>query len=102
MPGYVGGYCAGLGLSERSMTKYLAIPTFLALLLLACPAVRAEGDKAPCGSFHKLADGKWSVVKQVKIAHGNTNTMLNPGTAIGPGTRIAGVDIYAALEKSCR
>jgi hypothetical protein len=27
--------------------------------------------------------------------------MINPGTTIGPGTRVIGIDIYAALQQSC-
>ena len=53
-------------------------------------------------SFQKLAGGEWSVRKQIKIEHGNASTMLDPGTIIGPGSRVAGADIYAALEKNCQ
>ena len=56
---------------------------------------------APCGSFQKLSDGKWSVVKQIKIEHGNASTVLNPGSILGPGTRVAGIDVYAELERNC-
>jgi hypothetical protein len=40
-----------------------------------------------------------NIVKTVKIENGRTSAMLSPGTSIGPGTRVTGVDIYAALEK---
>ncbi len=83
------------------MIKYLSIPAVLASSLLASIPVFAQADKAPCGSFRKLPDGKWNVVKAVKIENGKVSAMLSPGTAIGPGTRVTGVDIYAALEKSC-
>jgi hypothetical protein len=61
----------------------------------------AEGDKAPCGSFQKLADGTWKVVSPVKIETDKGSGMLSPGTTIAAGKHIAGVDIYAALQRSC-
>jgi hypothetical protein len=61
----------------------------------------AQSGKPPCGAFQKLGDGKWNVVKAVKIENGNASVMLKPGTSIGPGTRVSGVDIYAALERGC-
>lgn len=83
------------------MIKYLSIPTVLASYLLASSAVYGQTGKAPCGSFQKLPDGKWSVVRPVKIENANTSAMMNPGTIIGPGTHVLGTDIYAALQKSC-
>ena len=53
----------------------------------------AQSGKPPCGAFQKLGDGKWNVVKAVKIENGNASVMLKPGTSIGPGTRVSGVDI---------
>ena len=41
------------------------------------------------------------MVKQIKINHRNASTVLNPGTILGPGARVAGVDIYAELERDC-
>jgi len=48
-----------------------------------------------------LPDGKWSVVKPVKIEHGKASVILNTGTTIGPGTEVVGVDLYEALGKNC-
>jgi hypothetical protein len=83
------------------MTKFLSIPAAFVGFMLACISVYAQTGKAPCGSFKKLADGKWNVVKPIKIEHGKASAILNAGTAIVPGTLVAGVDIYAALEKNC-
>jgi hypothetical protein len=83
------------------MTKNLSISTLLAFILISSATANAETTVAPCGSFKKLADGKWSVLKQIKIEHGNESTILNPGTIIAPGTRFAGADVYAALQRGC-
>jgi hypothetical protein len=87
--------------ARTPMTKYSLIPAAFACSLLASIAVYAQAGKAPCGSFKKLPDGKWSVIKPVKIEHGSSSAMLNAGTTIGPGTHVTGVDMYAALEKNC-
>jgi hypothetical protein len=86
---------------RMAMIRVLSTAIVFASLLLAPAAVFAEAGKAPCGSFQKLPDGKWNVVKAIKIEHGKSSEILNPGTVISPGTSIAGVDIYAALVKSC-
>ncbi len=83
------------------MIKYLLASALLASCLFASGAVDAQTGKAPCESFQRLPDGKWSVVKLIKIEHEKASAMLNPGTIISPGTQVAGVDIYAALQKSC-
>lgn len=83
------------------MIKHLLLPAVLASSLLGSIAAYAQTGKAPCGSFQKMPDGKWNVVKPVKIEHGGASAMLSPGTIIGPGTRVAGADIYAALQQSC-
>ena len=84
------------------MIRHLLTPAILAFTCLVSVAVHAQTSKAPCGSFQKLPDGKWSVRKQIKIEHGSASAMLNPGTILGPGAQVAGVDIYAALQGSCR
>lgn len=61
----------------------------------------AAGDKAPCGSFQRLTDGTWQVVSPVKIESDKGSGMLSPGTTIKPGKQVGGVDIYAALQRSC-
>jgi hypothetical protein len=83
------------------MIKYLSIPAVLASTLLASITVYAQTGKAPCASFQKLPDGKWNVLRPVKIENGKANATLYPGTTISPGTRVTGVDIYAALQQSC-
>jgi hypothetical protein len=83
------------------MIKHLSIST-VGFILLASVAAFAQTGTAPCGSFQRLPNGKWSVAKQIKIEHGNANAILNPGTIISPGTQVAGVDIYAALQRSCQ
>ena len=83
------------------MIKHLSIPAVLASCLLASFAVYGQTGKAPCGSFQKLPNGKWNVVRPVKIENGKTSAMINPGTTIGPGTHVLGTDIYAALQQSC-
>ena len=83
------------------MSKYLSFPAIVVSALLASVTAQAQSGKAPCGSFQKLPDGQWSVLRTVKIEHGNASAMINPGTTIGPGTRVAGADIYLALKRSC-
>ena len=75
--------------------------TVLAVAALAPHVGFAEGDKAPCGSFQKQPDGKWKVVLPVKIETDQGSGMLSPGTIIAPGRQVAGVDIFAALQRSC-
>jgi hypothetical protein len=90
-------------LTSIPMIKNLSVlAAFAYSVILASPPVLAVTGKAPCGSFQKLSDGKWNVVKPIKIEHGEASVMLKPGTSIGPGTRVVGVDIYAALQKNCQ
>jgi hypothetical protein len=85
------------------MSKHLSIPAAFAsaIIILAAKPVFAQTSKAPCGSFQKLPDGRWNVLKPVKIDNGKVTVTINPGTPVGPTTRVAGVNLYAALEKSC-
>lgn len=86
------------------MIKYLLVPAVLVGFLLVpsvAGAQTAETGKAPCGSFKKLPDGKWSVAKTIKIEHLKDSAVLNPGTIITPGMQVAGVNIYEALQRSC-
>lgn len=79
----------------------LVAATVLAFAALMPLVGFAEDDKAPCGSFQKLADGTWKVVSPVKIETDKGSGMLSPGTTIKAGKQIAGVDIYTALQRSC-
>jgi hypothetical protein len=83
------------------MIKFITLSAVLAFIAVAPLAAHAEGDKAPCGSFQKLADGNWKVVSPVKIETDKGSGMLSPGTTINPGMHVGGVDIYAALQRSC-
>ena len=85
------------------MTLNLSISTVLTLILLSGAAVAQTTTKAPCGSFKKLSYGNWAVVKPIRIENANASAsaLLNPGTVIGPGSRVAGTDIYAALQRGC-
>jgi len=85
------------------MSKHLvlSIGVACAVTVGVAPGI-AQTGKAPCASFQKLPDGKWKVINPVKIEHASTSVMLSAGMIIGPGTKAAGVDIYAALQKSCR
>lgn len=85
------------------MSNHLSIPAVFAsavVILTAMPAF-AVTDNAPFSSFQKLSDGRWNVLKPVKIDNGKVTVTINPGTSISPSTRVAGVNLYAALEKSC-
>lgn len=75
--------------------------TIVAFTALAPFVAFAQGDKAPCGSFERLTDGTWKVVSPVKIETDKGSGMLSPGTTITAGKTIAGVNIYAALQRSC-
>jgi hypothetical protein len=83
------------------MTKNLSASTFVAFILISSAVAYAETTAAPCASFKKLPDGRWSVAKQIKIEHGNESALLSPGTIIAPGTHVAGADIYEALQRGC-
>ena len=80
--------------------KLITVLVVFALTVLA-PHLGYAEDKAPCGSFQKQPDGKWKVVSPVKIETDKGSGMLSPGTIIAPGRQIAGVDIFAALQRSC-
>lgn len=83
------------------MIRHFSILTAVACAFLASTAVGAQTGRAPCGSFQKLPDGKWRALKPVKIENGSVSAMIGIGTIIGPGARVTGLDVYAALEKSC-
>jgi hypothetical protein len=83
------------------MLKCFTNAVVLISSLVAFCTVYAQTDKAPCSSFQKLANGKWKAVSLVKIENGSTSAMISPGTTIERGTRVAGADVYAALEQSC-
>lgn len=72
-----------------------------AVTLGIAPAI-AQNGKAPCASFQRLPDGKWKVLRPVKLERASASVMLSAGVTIGPGTKAVGVDIYAALQKSCQ
>jgi hypothetical protein len=80
-----------------------SVTTLAVLVLSILPAsIGYAQDKAPCGSFQKGTDNTWRVVAPVKIETDKGSGMLSPGTTIRPGKQIAGVDIYAALQRSCQ
>lgn len=83
------------------MIKTLIVPAALISSIMASNVVQAQSGKAPCDSFQRLANGNWKVVKLIKIESGPTSVMLSTGTIIAPGTKAAGADIYAALQKTC-
>ena len=83
------------------MIKKFSAQVAMAFALVVSTVVSAQPSKAPCGAFTKLPDGKWRVLKPVKIENENRSTMVGTGTLIGPGTRVTGVDLYAAREKNC-
>jgi hypothetical protein len=83
------------------MIKALIVPAVLISSIVASSVVQAQSGRAPCDSFQRLADGKWKVIKLIKIENGQTSVMLSAGTIIAPGTKAAGADLYAALQKTC-
>lgn len=83
------------------MIKHFSILTAVACAFLASTAVSAQTGRAPCGSFQKLPGGKWRALKPVKVENGSVSAVIGTGTTIGPGARVTGLDVYAALEKSC-
>jgi hypothetical protein len=82
------------------MIKSVTILAVIALSIFS-PCIGYAEDKAPCGSFQKGTDNTWRVVSPVKIESDKGSAMLSPGTTIRPGKQVAGVDIYAALQRSC-
>ena len=82
------------------MTKAVTILAVITLCSLPASIGYAQ-DKAPCGSFQKQTDGKWKVIAPVKIETDKGSGMLSPGIVIAPGRQVGGVDIYAALQRSC-
>lgn len=97
VPGLSRGDNEGASATMIKLFKFLAA---LALTILAAGVGYAE-DKAPCGSFQKQTDGKWRVVAPVKIETDKGSGMLSPGTVIAPGKQVGGVDVFAALQRSC-
>jgi len=87
--------------SAAMIKSIIILATIVAFNTLSPALGYAESDKAPCGSFQKLADGTWKVVGPVKIETDKGSGMLSPGTTISPGKQVAGVNIYAALQRSC-
>src|SRR5215470_6667066 len=87
--------------SAAMIKSIIILATIVAFNTLSPTLGYAESDKAPCGSFQKLADGTWKVVGPVKIETDKGSGMLSPGTTIGPGKQLAGINIYAALQRSC-
>lgn len=90
-----------MGASVTMVRSILTAATVLAFTAVMPLVGFAEGEKAPCGSFQKLADGTWKVVSPVKIETDKGSGMLSPGTTIKAGKQIGGVDVYAALQRSC-
>jgi hypothetical protein len=84
------------------MVDKLVPVALLSLMLFGILPASAENGKAPCGSFQKLPNGTWNVVKPIKIEHGTTSATLKAGDTIKPGTHVTGVDLYAALQKNCQ
>jgi len=56
----------------------------MAFALVASTVVSAQPSKAPCGAFTKLPDGKWRVLKPVKIENENLSTMVGTGSSLDP------------------
>jgi hypothetical protein len=83
------------------MTKLVLTPAIVAALLISLCAAHAQSTAAPCSAFQKMPDGKWKAVRPVNIQHGSASAMISPGTIIGPGTLVAGANVYAALQQSC-
>ena len=86
------------------MSKHLSVPAAFAsaIVILAAMPVFAQTGKAPCSSFQKLPDGRWSVLKPVKIDNGKVTVTINPGTSVSPTTRVAGVTSMQLLKKAAR
>lgn len=84
------------------MVYRTSIITLIGSVAIVSVCVSARADSPPCNAFQKLPNGNWNVVKAVKIENGKTSVMLKPGTSIAPGMLVTNVDIYAALQKSCK
>jgi hypothetical protein len=84
------------------MIKSVSASVIVASVALSAISAPARADQPPCGAFQKLPNGKWNVVKLVKIENGRASVMLKPGTSIAPGMLVTNVDIYSALQKSCQ
>jgi hypothetical protein len=87
--------------SGADTTMIKSVTTLVIALSILPASIGYAQDKAPCGSFKKGTDNTWQVVSPVKIETDKGSGMLSPGTTIRPGKLVAGVDIYAALQRSC-
>jgi hypothetical protein len=56
-----------------------------------------------CNDFHKNDDGSWSTKNIVTFNDDNNAgyVTMGPGASFGPGVIITGIDVHAALNKSC-
>jgi hypothetical protein len=87
--------------SGADTTMIKSVTTLVIALSILPAGIGSAQDKAPCGSFKKGTDNTWQVVSPVKIETDKGSGMLSPGTTIRPGKLVAGVDIYAQLQRSC-
>jgi hypothetical protein len=81
------------------MTKYLSLA---ALALLISTAATDAQISFPCQAFQMQPNGMLAVVQSVTITNGGASVQLNPGTSFGPGTVMAGINVYATFQQNCR
>jgi hypothetical protein len=83
------------------MNKRLSISTVAMILILGAIPAHAQSTAAPCSAFQKQPDGKWKAVRPINIQTDKGSAIIGTGTIVGPGTMVAGADVYAALQQSC-
>jgi hypothetical protein len=83
------------------MIKRALIPAFVITFVLGPIPAYAQNTAAPCSAFQKQPDGKWKALRPINIQTDKGSAMVSPGTIIGPGTTVAGADVYAALQQGC-
>ena len=83
------------------MIKRVVISAIVTVFALGAIPAYAQNTAAPCGAFQKQPDGKWKAVRPINIQTDKGSAVISGGTIIGPGTLVAGADVYAALQQSC-
>ena len=83
------------------MMSRVSIPAIVAAFIFGAAPAHAQSTAAPCSAFQKQSDGKWKAVRPINIQTDKGSAVISAGTVIGPGTLVAGADVYAALQQSC-
>jgi hypothetical protein len=78
----------------------LAFASIATALLISSAA---QAQSFPCHAFQMLPNGMLAVIQPVTISNPNgARVSMNPGTSFGPGTQMAGLNVFALYQQNCR